>query len=353
MLASELAAVLGGRVVGDGSADIVRGVHPADACEAGDLAIAVSHESVREISGSRARMVAVCEGVDIDNDQFRTIIVLPRARDTFPALTRSLRHRVAAAPGVHPSAIVDPSAQIDPKASIGPLVVIGAGVVVGAGTVVLSHVTLSENVVIGRDCLIHPGVRIGWGCRIGDRVTIHNNASIGADGFGYVAERPGNLEAIKGAATAASEPANARNRQHKIFSLSIVEVDDDVEIGALSAIDRGTVRPTRIGPGTKIDDHVLVGHNVTIGCDCLLCGQVGIAGSATIGDGVILGGRVGIADHMKIGSHAIVGAGSGVATDIPAGSVYLGVPAVPRKQALEDLILLGRMRRMFSNKTKK
>jgi UDP-3-O-[3-hydroxymyristoyl] glucosamine N-acyltransferase len=132
-----------------------------------------------------------------------------------------------------------------------------------------------------------------------------------------------------------------------------VEVDDDVEIGALSAIDRGTVRPTRIGPGTKIDDHVLVGHNVTIGCDCLLCGQVGIAGSATIGDGVVLGGRVGIADHMKIGSHAIVGAGSGVATDIPAGSVYLGVPAVPRKQALEDLILLGRMRRMFSNKTKK
>jgi UDP-3-O-[3-hydroxymyristoyl] glucosamine N-acyltransferase len=142
--------------------------------------------------------------------------------------------------------------------------------------------------------------------------------------------------------------AHERNRLQKIHALSVVDIGDDVEIGALSAIDRGTLTPTRIGPGTKIDDHVLIGHNVTIGRDCLLCGQVGIAGSVTIGDGAVLGGKVGIADHLVIGSHALIGAGAGVATDIPDGAYYLGTPAVPRKQALENLMLLGRLRRLLS-----
>jgi len=347
MLASELAAALGGRIVGDGGARIVRGVPPAEACGLGDLAIAVSQEAARQIARSRAQMVAVCEGVEIESNRFRTVVVLPRARAAFSALTASLRHRIDSEPGIHPSAVVHPAAQIDPKAHIGPLAVVGPGVVVGAGTVILAHVTLSEGVVIGRDCLIHAGVRIGWGCRIADRVTIHHNASIGADGFGYVSERPGPLEAFKEGGTPPKD-AHERNRLQKIHALSVVDIGDDVEIGALSAIDRGTLTPTRIGPGTKIDDHVLIGHNVTIGRDCLLCGQVGIAGSVTIGDGAVLGGKVGIADHLVIGSHALIGAGAGVATDIPDGAYYLGTPAVPRKQALENLMLLGRLRRLLA-----
>jgi UDP-3-O-[3-hydroxymyristoyl] glucosamine N-acyltransferase len=294
-------------------------------------------------------MIAVCEGVEIESGRFRTVVVLPRARATFPALTATLRQRTCSEPGIHPSAVIDPSAQIDPKAHIGPLAAVGPAAVVGAGTIIQGQVTLSDGAVIGQDCLIHSGVRIGWGCRIGDRVTIHHNASIGADGFGYVYDRPGPLEVFKEGRTAAVD-ATHRNRLRKIHSLSVVDIGDDVEVGALSAIDRGTLRPTRIGRGTKIDDHVLIGHNVEIGQDCLLCGQVGIAGSVTIGEGAVIGGRVGIADHLTIGSHAIIGAGSGVATDIPDGAYYLGAPAVPRKQALENLMLLGRLRRLLAHK---
>ena len=347
--ASALADALGGRIVGDGNTRIVRGAPPADACRPGDLAIALSQEAVRELAASPAQIVAVSEGAEIDRDRFRAVLVLPRSRTTFSALTASLRHPSGAAPGIHPSAVVDPAAQVDPKARIGPLAVVGPGAVVGAGSEILAQVTLGEDVVVGTDCLIHPGVRIGWGCRVGDRVTIHHNASIGADGYSYVHLRPGPLEVFKEGGDPPRQ-GSERNRLHKIHSLSVVEIGDDVEVGALSAIDRGTLRATRIGPGTKIDDHVLIGHNVEIGYDCVICGQVGIAGSVTIGDGVVIGGRVGIADHLTIGSYALIGASSGVATDIPAGAYYIGSPAVPRKQALEGLILLGRLRRLLAQK---
>ena len=126
------------------------------------------------------------------------------------------------------------------------------------------------------------GVRIGWGCRVGDRAVIHHNASIGADGFSFVPTRPGALEAAHGTGGAVQGKPE-RNELQKIHTLSIVEIGDDVEVGALTAIDRGTLKPTRIGSGTKIDDLVMIGHNVEIGMDCLLCGQVGLAGGVIIG----------------------------------------------------------------------
>ena len=139
-----------------------------------------------------------------------------------------------------------------------------------------------------------------------------------------------------------------RNELQKIHALSIVEIGDDVEVGALTAIDRGTLKPTRIGDGTKIDDLVMIGHNVEIGMDCLLCGQVGLAGGVIIGDGAVLGGRVGVADHLKIGAWAVVGGAACVGTNIPAGAVYAGYPAVPRAEAMENLKLMRRVRRLVA-----
>jgi len=162
-----------------------------------------------------------------------------------------------------------------------------------------------------------------------------------------VPTRPGALEAAQGAGGAAQANPE-RNELQKIHTLSIVEIGDDVEVGALTAIDRGTLRPTRIGSGTKIDDLVMIGHNVEIGMDCLLCGQVGLAGGVIVGDGAVLGGRVGVADHLKIGAWAVVGAAACVGTNVPAGAVYAGYPAVPRAEAMENLKLMRRVRRLVA-----
>ena len=143
-------------------------------------------------------------------------------------------------------------------------------------------------------------------------------------------------------------PSLERNELLKIHALSIVEIGDDVEIGALTSIDRGTLKPTRIGAGTKIDDLVMIGHNVEIGMDCLLCGQVGLAGGVIIGDGAVLGGRVGVADHLRIGAWAVVGAAACVGTNVPDGGVYAGYPAVPRAEAMENLKLMRRVRRLVA-----
>ena len=216
---------------------------------------------------------------------------------------------------------------------------------VGPRSIILSQATLAAGATLGADCLVYPGVRIGWGCRVGDRAVLHHNASIGADGFSFVSTRPGTLEAAQGACGAARANPE-RNELQKIHTLSIVEIGDDVEVGALTAIDRGTLKPTRIGSGTKIDDLVMIGHNVEIGMDCLLCGQVGLAGGVVIGDGAVLGGRVAVADHLKIGAWAVVGAAACVGTNVPAGAVYAGYPAVPRAEALENLKLMRRLRRL-------
>jgi UDP-3-O-[3-hydroxymyristoyl] glucosamine N-acyltransferase len=277
------------------------------------------------------------------------MILIRASRSSLPEITRIFRHRADVRPGVHPSAVVASDAVIGEGAAIGPLVVIGPGASVGARSIIVSQATLGAGATLGADCLVHPGVRIGWGCRVGDRAVLHHNASIGADGFSFVPTRPGALEAAHGGGAAQANPE--RNELQKIHTLSIVEIGDDVEVGALTAIDRGTLKPTRIGHGTKIDDLVMIGHNVEIGMDCLLCGQVGLAGGVMIGDGAVLGGRVGVADHLKIGAWAVVGAAACVGTNVPAGGVYAGYPAVPRAEAMENLKLMRRVRRLVARLT--
>ncbi len=347
MRARELAAALDGRVSGAADAVIRRAVHPAEACGDGDIAIAVTPDTIRLLGESRAAMALVPEGMEFPHPHLTTLVFVRRSRSIVPAVTEMFRFYPEVQPGVHASAVVAPDAVIGDGVTIGPLVVVGAGAVVGARSVIVSQATVGPGARIGVDCLVHPGVRIGWGCRVGDRAVLHNNASIGADGFGFVPTRPGALEAARGGG-GAGEGAGQRNALLKIHSLSIVEIGDDVEVGALTAIDRGTLKPTRIGSGTKIDDLVMIGHNVEIGADCMLCGQVGIAGGAVIGDGVVLGGRSAVADHLHVGAWAVIGGAACVGTNVPAGAVYAGIPAVPRAEALENLKAMRRMRRMVA-----
>lgn len=347
MRARVLAAALEGRVTGAAEVEVSRAVHPAEASCEGDVAIAVSPDTLRILGESRAKIALVPEGADFAHEHFQTVIFIRPSRSSLPAITQIFRHCPEVCPGIHPTAVVESGAVIGEGATIGPLVVIGAGASVGPRSVILSQATLAAGARLGADCLVYPGVRIGWGCRVGDRVVLHHNASIGADGFSFVPTRPGALEAAQGGGCAAPIDLE-RNELQKIHTLSIVEIGDDVEVGALTAIDRGTLKPTRIGAGTKIDDLVMIGHNVEIGTDCLLCGQVGLAGGVTVGDGAVLGGRVGVADHLKIGAWAVVGAAACVGTNVPAGAVYAGYPAVPRAEALENLKLMRRVRRLLA-----
>jgi UDP-3-O-[3-hydroxymyristoyl] glucosamine N-acyltransferase len=346
MRAGALAAALEGRLFGAADAEISRAVHPTEAARDGDIAIAISPETIRLLSGSLARMAVVPEGVQFLPQNFQTLIFIRVTRSSLPEITHVLRHRPDVNPGIHQSAVVASNAVIGEGATIGPLVVIGSGASVGARSVILSQATLAAGAALGADCVVYPGVRIGWGCRVGDRVVLHHNASIGADGFSFVPRRPGAREAAQGANLASHSPE--RNELQKVHALSTVEIGDDVEIGALTAIDRGTLKPTRIGAGTKIDDLVMIGHNVEIGTDCLLCGQVGLAGGVIVGDGVVLGGRVGVADHLKIGAWAVIGAAACVGTNVPAGAVYAGFPAVPHAEAMENLKLMRRLPRLVA-----
>jgi UDP-3-O-[3-hydroxymyristoyl] glucosamine N-acyltransferase len=214
--------------------------------------------------------------------------------------------------GVTPGAIVHPSAQIENGVSIDPGAVIGPRAAIGAGTVIGATAAIGPDVQIGRDCSIGPGASVIHAL-IGDNVILHPGCRIGQDGFRY---------------------RTGANGHTKVPQLGRVIIQDNVEIGAGTAIDRGASGDTVIGEGTKIDNLVHIAHNVTIGRHCIIAGQCGFAGSVTLGDHVILGGQVGIADHLTIGEGAMIGAKSGVMSNVPAGEKWFGFPAWPGREFL-------------------
>ena len=218
---------------------------------------------------------------------------------------------------IHSSARLEAGVTVDPLAVIGPDAEIGAGTLIGPGAVI------GPGVAIGRDCAIGAGATIVHAL-IGDRVIIHPGARIGQDGFGYLPSPRGH---------------------QKIPQTRRVIIQDDVEIGANTTIDRGSTRDTVIGEGTKIDNLVQIAHNVSIGRHCLIAGQTGISGSSQVGDFVMMGGQVGLADHVNIGSGAMLGAQSGYMSDIPPGSRWLGSPAVPVREFLKTFTMLRKLAR--------
>jgi len=210
--------------------------------------------------------------------------------------------------GIHPTAVVAPSARIGARASIGPYAVIGEDVEIGEAARILGHVVIYPDVKIGHDFMAHAGVVVREGTRIGDRVTLQSGVVIGGDGFGYVPLPDGSI--------------------YKIPQTGIVVLEDDVEIGANTTIDRATVGATAIRHGTKIDNLVQVGHGCEVGESCFLAAQVGLAGSTKIESRVQMGGQVGTAGHLTVGKNSMVVAQSGIPNDVPANAVIGGYPAV-------------------------
>ena len=255
----------------------------------------------------------------VAGEPYRAFVEVARA--LFPSALRpsSLFEAAGVAPGasVHPSVRMENGVIVDPGAVIGPRAEIGSGTIIGAGSVI------GPSVRIGRDCSIGANVCISHAL-VGDRVIIHPNVSIGQDGFGF-----------------AMGPKGHR----KVPQIARVIIQDDVEIGTGTAVDRGAIRDTVIGEGTKIDNQVQVGHNVSIGRHCVIVAQTGIAGSSTLEDFVVLGARVGVVDHSTIGEGAQIAAGSNVKGAVPPGSRWGGTPAKPLKVWFREVTMLERMAR--------
>lgn len=347
----EIAEILEAELVGDGAIEIARVVHPSEASSPADLALAMNREMMAALEGSVSRVAVLSDDTDIPDDRFDGYVLVRRGRYAMAGLMGIFNKPVHAEPGVHPSAVVEATAEIGEGVCIGPFTYVGQSVVIGAGTILMSHVTVGAEAVLGDDCLIHAGVRIGERVQIGGRAIMHHNASVGADGFSFVTPTQSSAEQAK--ENLNTDTVDVRNTTIvRINSIGTVEIGDDVEVGACTSIDRGTVSATRIGNGTKIDDLVMIGHNVVVGENCMICGQVGIAGSTVIGDRVVLAGQAGIADHIKIGSDAVVGAGSGVGTNIKSGMVVLGSPAMPKSKATEVFLNMRRLNGLFEGQTR-
>jgi len=340
----EIADAVDGRLVGDAALRISRLVHPSEWSQESDLALAMDNKLLPLLKGSQAAAAVVSQESAVDFPSSRILVSRPRL--ALAKLTALFEVPVKINPGIHKTAVVEKGAKLGKNVAVGAFVFVGKDAAIGDGSVIHPHCTIGEGVRIGEGALIHAGVRIGAGTKIGARAIIHFNASIGADGFSFVTPQTGSVEAAKasgGTSVTASNTALIR-----IASLAPVIIGDDVEIGANSCIDRGTISSTRIGNGTKIDNQVQIGHNVQIGDNCMLCGRVGIAGSVTIGNRVVLGGAAGVADHVVIGDDVIAMAMAGIGSNIPSRTIVGGCPAVPRDKLAETHFGIARLKQFFN-----
>lgn len=340
---AEIAAALGAEAAGDVSLRVACAAEPASAGPDA-LALAMDPKYAAGLAQGQARAAMLWPGADWQAMGLQAAIFAPRGRLAMAGLSRLMDPGPDLAPGIHPMAVIDPTAQIGEGAAIGPFVVIGRGAVLGARARIAAHVSVAEGAQIGDDALILQGARIGARVVIGDRFICQPGAVVGSDGFSFVTAEKSGVEEIR---STLGQRAEIRAQSwHRIHSLGAVTIGDDVEIGANTCIDRGTIRDTVIGRGTKLDNLVHVGHNVQVGEDTLLCGQVGIAGSTRIGNRVVLGGQVGVGDNLFVGDDVIAGGATKILTNAPAGRVLLGYPAVKMESHVEIQKALRRLPRL-------
>ena len=340
---AEIAAALGAEAVGDLSLRVERAAEPAMA-RAGDLALAMDPRYADGLAQGQARAAMLWPGADWQALGLQAAIFAPRGRLAMAGLSVMMDPGPEIAPGIHPMTVIDPTAQIGAGAAIGPFVTIGAGAIIGSGARIASHVSVAEGAVIGEDALICQGARIGARVKIGHRFICQPGAVIGADGFSFVTPEKSGVEEIRETLSQRSEIRE--QTWTRIHSLGAVTIGDDVEIGANCTIDRGTIRDTIIGRGTKLDNQVHIGHNVEVGEDTLLCGQVGIAGYTRIGSRVVLAGQVGVNDNIFVGDDVIAGGGTKIFTNAPKGRVLLGYPAVKMETHVDIQKALRRLPRL-------
>ena len=325
MKLSEVAEKTGGRLEGDGGVDI-RGVAGISEAGEGEISFIANPRYATEAAVTKASAVIVSEDW---NSACSVALIRTKNPDEAFAKAAALFYTPPPRPaaGIHQSALVAADAEIGRNVSIGALCVIESGAKIGAGTVILPQCYIGRKAVVGEDCWLYPQVSLREEVRIGNRAIVHNGTVIGSDGFGY--------------------SVDDKDIRTKIPQIGIVEIGDDVEIGANVTIDRARFGKTSIGRGVKIDNLVQIAHNVVIGDHAVIIAQVAIAGSTHIGSKVIIAGQAGIAGHLQVGAGAIVGAKAAVTKDVEPGAYVIGVPAMPAakfKRTQAGIMLLPKLK---------
>ena len=307
-----LAGKLNGVLVGTAGTDalIIRGAAGLEEAGPEEVTFIDDASKAEQAEASRAGAVIVPMAIESLN---KPIIRVQNPRLAFAEALGLFAPPAGVATGVHSTAIIGEGAKLGKDVAVGAYAVIGERVQIADGAIIYPQVYIGDDASIGENTTLWPQVMVGWGTQIGARCILYSGAVIGADGFGFIWDG---------------------ERHRKVPQIGRVVIEDDVEIGANTTIDRATTNVTRIGRGTKIDNQVHIAHNVIIGENCIIAGKVGISGSVIIGKRVILAGQVGLADHVKIGDDAKVLARSAVLTDLPAGSVSSGIPAYPHRDYL-------------------
>jgi UDP-3-O-[3-hydroxymyristoyl] glucosamine N-acyltransferase len=314
----ELARLVGGRADGDGKV-VLRAANGLAEAGPGDISFLANPKYAPLLASTKASAVVLAEGVPCP-------VPALRAKNPDLAFARVVERLAGPAPrppaGVHPSAVVSPDATLGRDVSVGALCVVESGASIGDGTVLHPQVYVGAGAKIGPGCVLWPQVVVRERCELGARGILHSGVVVGSDGFGYATE--GGVH-------------------HKVPQVGIVAIEDDVEIGANTTLDRARFGRTVVGRGTKIDNLVQIAHNVAIGRGCLIVAQVGISGSTRLGDYVVLGGQVGVAGHLDLADRAMATAQSGITKDLEPGSVQSGSPSRDRREHLRQLASLGRL----------
>ena len=323
LTADAIAQLVKGALQGDGTAT-VRGIAPLDRAGPEDLSFLSGRKYAGAMAGSRAGVVLVPPDLADVESAAKARIAVPKPHDALLALIPHF-HPNAGLPrgeGIHPTARVGRGTTLGRDVALGANVVIGAGATLGDRVVIQANSVVGDGVRIGADCVLWPGVVLYPGTELGERVLLHAGVRVGSDGYGYV----------------------FRDGQHnRIPHVGRCRIESDVEIGANSTVDRGSIDDTVIGAGTKIDNLVHIGHNVRVGRACLIMAQVGIAGSSRLGDGCVIAGQAGLGGHIVVGSRARIAGQAGVFGDVPEGETWSGYPARPHRESLRATAALFKL----------
>jgi UDP-3-O-[3-hydroxymyristoyl] glucosamine N-acyltransferase len=321
----DIADLVQARVLGDETVRLT-GISSGESAKSGDLIFVDDEKNLRMALESRASAV-IAGDFAAGKTGAKPLLLATQPRLAFARAAQLLCAKPERKPGVHPSAVVHPSARLADGVSIEETVVISEGVHIGENTRIGAGTVVGAKASIGRDCDLYPNATLYPGVRIGDRVIVHSGAVLGSDGFGYVRDQ-------------------ATGRYEKFPQVGRLEIEDDVEIGANTTIDRGALDATRIGRGTKIDNLVHIGHNCQIGEDVVIAAQTGLSGSITIEKNVVLGGQVGVGEHARIEEGVMLGGQGGVLPNKVLrgkGIAFWGTPAKPVREYLKELAALARL----------
>lgn len=324
---AELAHYVGGKVIGDGAVEIFR-VAPIDEARAGEITFLAHPRYQNFLINCQASAVIVGSGIDVAARPGKTFLQAADAYIAFAKILALFNPALRYRPQISPLAHIEASARLQEEVTVFPGAYVGREVSVGKRAVLFPGVFLGDGAQVGDDCVLHPNVVVRDNCRIGNRVVLHAGAVIGSDGFGYA--------------------GNGAERI-KIPQVGAVDIEDDVEIGANTTVDRATLGRTVIGRGTKIDNLVQIAHNVVIGENSVIAAQAGIAGSTQIGRDVTLAGQVGVVNHITIGDGATIGPQSGIPRSVPAGALLSGgIAAAPHHEWLKVMTLLPQLPKLWS-----